>query len=69
MRFLFFVKDYDGFTHTVEKEFPNNEAAEDWARGMVMEKKLVESLTMYQVLSNDSCGPINYVDEVRYEDL
>lgn len=69
MRFSFLVKDYDGFSHPVEKEFESIDAAEEWARGMVMDKEFVRSVTMYQVLTNDSCGPIKYVNELRYEDL
>lgn len=68
-RFKFLVKDYDGFSHTVEKEFIRIDEAEEWARGMVMDKEFVRSVTLYQVLTNDSCGPIEYVNELRYEDL
>lgn len=69
MRFRFFVKDYDGFSHTVEKEFISVDAAEERAKGMLMDVNFVESVTLYSMLSNDSCGPIKYISEYRYGDL
>ena len=69
MNFRFLVKDYDGFSLTVEKEFISIDEAEEWARGLVMVIEFVRSVTLYQVLTNDSCGPIEYANELRYEDL
>ena len=69
MRFRFFIKDYDGFSHTVEKVFTNVDAAIEGAKMLVMDVYFVQSVTLYSMLSDDSCGPIKYIDEFRYEDL
>lgn len=69
MRFRFLVKDYDGFSHCSEKEFISIDEAEKEAKRMVMDVNFVESVTLYSLLSDDSCGPIRYIDEFRYEDL
>ena len=69
MRFRFFIKDYDGFSHTVEKVFTSIDAAIEGAKMLVMDVNFVKSVTLYSLLSDDSCGPIKYIDEFRYEDL
>lgn len=69
MRFRFLVKDYDGFSHSVEHEFIDIDAAKERAKEMVMDVNFVESVTLYSLLTDDSCGPIRYIDEIRYEDL
>lgn len=69
MWFRFLVKDYDGFSHSVEEEFIDVDAAQKKAKEMVMDVNFVESVTLYSLLSNDSCGPIKYIDEYRYGDL
>lgn len=69
MKFRFLVKDYDGFSHSVEDEFISIDAAKERAKEMVMDVNFVESVTLYSLLTDDSCGPIKYIDEIRYEDL
>lgn len=69
MNFRFLVKDYDGFSHEVEEEFSSIDAAKERAKGMLMDVNFVESVTLYSLLSNDSCGPIKYVGWYRYGDL
>lgn len=69
MRFRFLIKDYDGFSHTVEKVFTSIETAIEGAKMLVMDVYFVESVTLYSLLTDDSCGPIRYIDEFRYEDL
>lgn len=69
MRFRFLIKDYDGFSHTVEKVFTSIDAAIEVAERLVMDVNFVESVTLYSLLTNDSCGPIKYIGEFRYGDL
>lgn len=69
MRFRFLIKDYDGFSHTVEKVFTSNDAAKEGANRLVMDVNFVESVTLYSLLTDDSCGPIKYIGEYRYGDL
>lgn len=69
MKFRFFIKDYDGFSHSVEDEFIEVDAAKKGAKEMVMDVNFVESVTLYSLLTDDSCGPIKYIDEFRYGDL
>lgn len=69
MRFRFFWKDYDGFSHCTEKKFISIDEAEYEAKRMVMVMFFVESVTLYSLFSDDSCGPVKYIDEFRYEDL
>lgn len=69
MRFRFLVKDYDGFSHSYENEFIDVDAAKERAKEMLMDVNFVESVTLYSLLTADSCGPIRYIDEFRYEDL
>ena len=67
--FRFLVKDYDGFSHSFEEDLVDVDAAIERAKEMVMDVNFVESVTLYSLLSDDSCGPIRYIDEFRYEDL
>lgn len=69
MKFRFLVKDYDGFSHSIEKVFTNVDAAIEGAKALVMDVNFVESVTLYSLLTDDSCGPIKYIDDFRYEDL
>lgn len=69
MRFRFLIKDYDGFSHTVEKVFTSIDAAIEGAERLVMDVNFVESVTLYSQLTDDSCGPIKYIGEYRYGDL
>lgn len=69
MRFKFIFKDYDGFSHTVEKVFTSIDAAIEGANRLVMDVNFVESVTLYSLLTDDSCGPIKYIGEYRYGDL
>lgn len=69
MRFIFFVKDYDGFTHQVEDEFISVDAAKERAKEKVMDVNFVKSVTLYSLLTDDSYGPMEYIDEYRYGDL
>ena len=67
--FRFLVKDYDGFSHSFEEDLVDVDAAIERAKEMVMDVNFVEYVTLYSLLSDDSCGPIRYIDEFRYEDL
>lgn len=69
MRFRFLVKDYDGFSHSTEKVFTNVDAAIEGAKRLLMDVNFVESVTLYSLLSDDSCGPIKFVGWYRYGDL
>ena len=69
MRFRYLVNGYDGFSHCTEKKFISIDEAEKVAKRMVMDVNFVKSVTLYSRLSDDSCGPIRYSDEFRYEDL
>ena len=65
-RFRFLVKDYDGFSHCIEKEFVSIDNAEKEAKRMVMVVNFIKSVTLYALLTNDSCGPIKFIGEYRY---
>lgn len=69
MRFKFIIKDYDGFSHKVEKVFTSIDAAIEGANRLEMGVNFVESVTLYSMLTDDSCGPIKYIGEYRYGDL
>lgn len=69
MRFRFLVKDYDGFSHTVEKECSSIDAAKERAKGMLMDVNLVESVTIYSILTEDSCGPDRYIGWYQFGEL
>lgn len=69
MRFRFLVKDYFGVSQSVEEEFINFNRAKEWAKGKLVNGYLVKSVTIYRLLTNDSCGPIRYIGEYKYGDL
>lgn len=69
MRFRFLVKDYLGSSQHVEEEFISINRAKEWAKGKLINGYLVKSVTIYRLLTNDSCGPIRYIGEFRYGDL
>jgi hypothetical protein len=69
MRFRFLVKDYDGFSHSVEDEFIDVDAAKDRAFEMVRDEKFVESVTLYSLLSDGSWYPVWNFEDLGYEDL
>ena len=67
--YRFLVKDYDGFSHSFEEDLVDVDAAIERAKEMVMDVNFVESVTLYSLLSDGSCGPIKYIGEYRYGDL
>lgn len=69
MKFRFLVKDDDGFSHSIEKVFTNVDAAIEGAKMLVMDVIFVGSVTLCSQLTDDSCGPIKFIDEIRYEYL
>lgn len=69
MRFRFLVKDYNGYSHWVEEEFISIGRAKEWAKGKLVNGYLVKTVTIYRLLTNDSCSPIRYIGEYRYGDL
>ena len=67
--YRFLVKDYDGFSHSVEDEFIDDDAAKERANEMLMDVNFVESVTLYSQLSDGSWGTVWYFEDLRYEDL
>ena len=66
MRYRFLVRDYDGFSHSHEKECESDDAARKVAKRMVADVYFVELVTLYRLETDDSCGPIKYLDEFKY---
>lgn len=69
MRFRFLVKDYFGVSQSFEDEFNSINRAKEWAKWKLVNGYLVKSVTVYRLLTNDSCGQIRYIGEYRYGDL
>lgn len=69
MKYRFLVKDLDGFTHSIERECETEAAAVKVAKSMCSDVYFVVSVTLYLMLSQDSCGPIRYVEYFTYGDL
>jgi hypothetical protein len=64
--YRFLIKDYDGFSHTVEKLFTCEAEAIEAAKALTTDVNWVSSVTLYLMLSQDSCGPIRYIGCYTY---
>lgn len=67
-RFRFLIKDYDGFCHSIERVALSVDDAIVSAKVMTTDVNFVESVTLYEMLSSNSCGPIRYIGIYRYGD-
>ena len=68
-RYRFLIKDYDGFSHCVEKLFTSVQDAILAAKSMTTDVHFVESVTLYLLLTSDSCGPMRYIGFYEYGDV
>lgn len=68
-RYRFLIKDLDGFSHCSEKEFSCVRDAIKTAKDLTTDVNFVESVTLYLLLTSDSCGPIRYIGFYEYGDL
>lgn len=64
--YRFLIKDYDGFSHSIEKLFTSEAEAIKAAKDLTTDVNWVSSVTLYLMLSKDSCGLIRYIGEYRY---
>lgn len=64
--YRFLIKDYDGFSHSIEKLFTSEAEAIEAAKALTTDVNWVCSVTLYLMLSQDSCGPIRYIGDYRY---
>lgn len=60
-RYRFLIKDLNGFSHCVEKPFSCVKDAIFTAKCMTTDVHFVASVTLYLLLTSDSCGPIRYI--------
>lgn len=68
-RYRILVKDLDGFSHSSEKYFNSVREAITHAKDLTSDVNFVESVTLYLLLTSDSCGPIRYIGYYEYGDL
>ena len=64
--YRFLVKDLDGFSHSIERPYNSEAEAIEAAKAMTDDVFFVSSVTLYLMLSKDSCGPIRYIGDYRY---
>lgn len=67
-RYRFLIKDLDGFSHCSEKNFDSVRDAITHAKDLTSDVYFVESVTLYLLLTTDSCGPIRYIGFYEYGD-
>lgn len=64
--YRFLITDSDDFLHTIEKPFTSEADAIKAAKSLVTAVEFVSSVTLYMMLSQDSCGPIRYIGDYKY---
>lgn len=64
--YRFLITDSDGFLHTIEKPFTSEADAVKAAKTLLTGVNFFTSVTLYMMLSQDSCGPIRYIGDYKY---
>ena len=67
--YRFLIKDLDGFSHSIERPFDREADAIESAKELTNDVNFVCSVTLYLMLSTDSCGPIRYIGDYRSGEL
>lgn len=65
-RYRFLIKNLDGFSHSEEEPFESVQDAISAAKSRTTDVHFVESVTLYLLLTSDSCGPIRYIGYYEY---
>ena len=67
--YRFLIKDLDGFSHSIERPFDSEADAIKAAKELTNDVNFVCSVTLYLMLSTDSCGLIRYIGDYRFGEL
>lgn len=67
MKYRFLIKDFNGDSNDCEFRFPGDCSARQAASSLVNDTYFISSVTLYRLLTDDSCGPIEYMDSFEYD--
>ena len=66
MMYHFLIKDLDGFSHSLERAYDDDVAAELAARSMCDDVNFVESVTLSRMISDGSDDELVYIGDFCY---
>lgn len=67
MKYRFLIQDFNGDSNDCEFRFASDDAALLAASSLVTNTCFIRSVICYRLLTNDSCGPIKYMDSFENE--
>lgn len=68
-KYRFLIKDKDGFSQNIEQMYGCVQDAINAAKSLTTDTDFVESVTLYLLLTSDSCGPIRYIGYYEYGNI
>lgn len=69
MRYRFLLTNRDGETGSFEWSCESRSYAREMAARIVRNVTFIQEVTIYRLLTDDSCGPISYIGTCNREDL
>lgn len=67
MTYHFLIKDFDGFSHPIERAYDDDVTAKQVAMSMCDDVNFVESVTLSRVISDGSEDKLVYIDDFCYQ--
>lgn len=69
MRYRFLLTNRDGASGSFEWSCESDSKAREMAASIVRDVTFIIDVTIYRLLTDDSCGPISYIGTCNREDL
>lgn len=69
MQYRFLLTNREGVSGSFEGRLENNSQALRMAASIISDVTFIYSVHVYQLLTDDSCGPIRFIGSCNHEDL